>query len=180
MLHGISCHSGPLNDKRSLKFYSTVLLSYSNAHMFYISTSRSRNPLPAGTLSCQSQSDRHGAMEQTRQKIGKLTDSDPNLVSSEGGQDTTSACQISGCSFHVISCERTETHKNEENQQTLTMIWSPLKGICVISMTNFRPFLPYVPTKICGNPQYDPLLLRCVTTMRWIFSLNFMKSEWKR
>ena len=73
----------------------------------------------------------------------KISGHDQNLISSEGGQDT-SACQISGHSFHAVSRKSPEAqyltyftkskwHQNDENQQTMTKISTVLMWLRYIS-----------------------------------------------
>ena len=81
-------------------------------------------------------------------KGGKSTDRDHNLISSEGGQDT-SACKISGHSLHAFSGKCPETpdltrftkskwRQKEENQQTVTIIYPVLKVVKIHQHAKFQ------------------------------------------
>ena len=95
-------------------------------------------------------------------KKGKWTDHDQNLISSEGGQDT-SACQSSGHSSLAFSRKCLEVAnfarftkskwcQSEENQQMMTQILSALKWSGYISMSNFRPFkVTAIKIQVCGS-----------------------------
>ena len=96
-------------------------------------------------------------------KWWKSTDHDPNLISSEGGQDP-SAHHISGHSSLVFSWECPETtnltsftkskcHQNKEDQQTVTKILSVefWRWSGYISTSNFRPFLLWGFKEMPGN-----------------------------
>ena len=89
------------------------------------------------------------SQNEAKNKKGKSTDHDQNLISSEGGQDT-SACQSSGhsslgspenvWSWNLVCFTKSKWCQNEENQQMMTKILSALKWSGYISMSNFGPF----------------------------------------
>ena len=116
-------------------------------------------------------------------KLQKSTDHDPELISTEGGQDT-SACKISGHSLHAffeihqrakfqaISSIRSPGNarkpqiwpvslsQNSAKIRKMNRPW-PLtnqfwRWSRYISMQNFRPFPPCVPREMPGNPKFDP------------------------
>ena len=86
-------------------------------------------------------------------KFEKSTHHDHKLIGSDGGQDT-SACTISGHSFHAFfrkcsSFTKSKWHQKEENQQIMTIDHNLINSEG--AMQNFRPFPPCNLQEMPGN-----------------------------
>ena len=138
------------------------------------------------------QSDWHRTMERTWQKWGKSTDHDQNLVTSEGGQDT-SACQISAHSCNTFSRKCLETTNltcftklNAAKMRKTNRAWPKCKQFPrYTSMSNFRPFLQIWPVVLNQNGAKKRKINRpwpkCNQFWRWygyISMSNFRPFKW--